>query len=132
MPLQVTALYAGLLCLIGLVLSGLVGQTRGRLGISLGDGGNRELIEANRRHMNWVELVPFILILLAIIELNGGSKTWLHTMGAVLVVARVFHPFGISTEKMMMPQRMIGAVGTTLVAAAAIVTVLWQFASRPG
>ena len=129
MPLQVTALYAGLLCALGLVLAGMVGRIRGNANISLGNGGNRELIEADRRHMNWVEYVPFILLLLAIFELNGGSRTWLHVMGATLLIARVCHPLGISTTRMMMWQRMVGAGGTMLVAAAAIVSVLWQYVS---
>ena len=129
MPLQVTALYAGLLCLIGLVLCGRVGRIRGRTNISLNDGGNRELIEANRAHMNWVENVPFILLLFAVIELNGGSRTWLHALGLALLVARLVHPFGVKVDRMMMWQRMIGAGGTMLVAAAASVTVLWQWAA---
>ena len=126
MPLHVTGLYAGLLCLIGLVLAGLVGRLRGSGNISLGTGGNRELIEADRRHMNWVEFVPFILLLFAIYEINGGSKTWLHVMGSVLLVARIAHPFGLSATRMMMWQRMVGAGGTMLVAVAAIASVLWQ------
>ncbi len=130
MALQVTALYAALLGLIGMVLGGLVGRVRSRTNISLHDGGKPELIEANRRHMNWVENVPFILLLLAIIELNGGSRTWLHIMGVTLLVARILHPFGISTEKMLMPQRLIGAAGTVIVTACAILTLLWQVLGR--
>lgn len=130
MALHVTALYAALLGLIGMVLAGLVGRVRGRTNISLNDGGKRELIEANRRHMNWVENVPFILLLFAIIELNGGSSTWLHVMGVTLLVSRIVHPFGISTENMPMPQRLAGAGGTVIVTACAILTLLWQVLAR--
>lgn len=126
MALHVTALYAALQGLIGLVLLNRVGQLRGRTNISLGDGGKRELIEADRRHMNWVENVPFILVLFAIIELNGGSRTWLHVMGVTLLAARLIHPFGIDAEKMMLPQRIVGAGGTVIVTACAIGTLLWQ------
>ena len=130
MALQVTALYAGLLCLVGLVLMGLVGRARSKTNISLNDGGNKELIEANRRHMNWVESVPFILLLLAIAELNGSAKTWLHVMGVVLLISRLIHPFGISVDKMMTWQRAVGASGTFIVGLAAIATVLWQSIAR--
>ncbi len=130
MPLQVTALYAGLLGLVGMVLGGIVGQQRGKTNISLGDGGNKGLIEANRRHMNWVENVPFIILLLAIIELNGGSKTWLHALGLVLLVSRIIHPLGINADKMMLWPRIAGAGGTGLVTLAALVTLLWQALGR--
>ena len=130
MPLQVTALYAALLGIVGIVLMGMVGRERGRAKISLNDGNVKPLIEANRRHMNWVENVPFILLLIAIAELNGGPKTWLHVMGGVLLVARIIHPFGISTEKMMMWQRAVGTGGTLIVSVAAIVTVIWQLIAR--
>lgn len=130
MALQVTALYAGLLGLIGIVLWALVGPVRGRTNVSLGDGGNKDLIEANRRHMNWVENVPFILVLFAIIELNGGSRIWLHVMGAVLVASRVVHPFGISAGTIVKWPRIVGAAGTFFVTIAATLTVLWQVYSR--
>ena len=79
-----------------IVLWGLVGRERGKAKISLGDGNVKPLIEANRRHMNWVENVPFILLLIAIAELNGASKTWLHVMGGVLLISRIIHPFGMT------------------------------------
>lgn len=130
MALQVTALYAALLGLIGIVLWERLTRLRGRTNVSLGDGGNRALFEANRRHMNWVENVPFILLLLAIIELNGGSKTWLHVMGVTLLAARTIHPFGISTETIMKPLRIVGAAGTVIVMVCAIGTLLWQVLAR--
>ncbi len=129
MPLQVTALYAGLLGLIGIVLWARVGPIRGRTNISLGDGGNKELIEANRRHINWVENVPFILVLFAIIELNGGTRAWLHAMGLALVASRIVHPFGIDAVTMRLWPRIAGAGGTFFVTIAATATVLWQYMS---
>jgi uncharacterized protein len=130
MALHVTALYAGLLGLIGIVLWAMVGPVRGRTNISLNDGGNTELIEASRRHMNWVENVPYIIVLFAIIELNGGSRTWLHAMGVVLVAARIVHPFGIDATNIRIWQRIAGAAGTFFVMIAATVTVLWQALGR--
>ena len=91
---------------------------------------SKPLVEANRRHMNWVENVPFILLLMAMAEINGAGKTWLHIMGVVLLVARAIHPFGISADKMTLWQRAAGAGGTGLVAIAAILTLLWQAIGR--
>jgi uncharacterized membrane protein YecN with MAPEG domain len=127
MPLEVTALYGSLLALVGVVLGGLVGAQRPKLNVSLGDGGHRSLIEANRRHMNWVENVPLLVILLAIIELNGAaSHTWLHVMGGTLLAGRIMHPFGIDATNMRRMPRFVGASLTILVVLAAIGTLLWQ------
>jgi uncharacterized membrane protein YecN with MAPEG domain len=127
MSVQVTALYAALLGLIGLALAGLVGVARSKTSVSLNEGGDKGLIIASRRHLNWVETVPFVLLLMALIELNGGSRTWLHILGVTLIVARLVHPFGIDPDTARKPQRGIGAGLTFLVWLAASVTLLWQF-----
>ena len=126
MPLEITALYGSLLALVGLVLGGLVGIQRPRLKVSLGDGGHQSLIEANRRHMNWLENVPLLITLLAIIELNGAPSTWLHALGGTLLVGRLIHPFGIGAEWSFRVPRFIGALATVLVTFAAVGTLLWQ------
>ncbi len=121
-----TALYAGILALISIVLANRAGMTRARLRIPLGDGGNRDLIAAIRRHANFVEFVPLIVAMMAIIELNGAPKWWLHALGLPLVIARVIHPLGISTEQMSSPLRMIGSLTTALVTVACALLLLWQ------
>jgi hypothetical protein len=130
MPLPVTALYAALLTIVCLALMSMVGQHRGKLGVSLGDAGDREMIERNRRHLNFVENVPLALLLIALVEANGAGKTWVHVLGATLLVARIVHPFGIDASNMVRPARFIGAAGTVLVMLAAAFTLAWQFATR--
>lgn len=127
MPLEITALYGSLLALVGLVLGALVGVQRPRLKVSLGDGGHQSLIEANRRHMNWLENVPLLITLLAIIELNGAPSTWLHALGGTLLVGRLIHPFGIGAEFSFRLPRFIGSLATVLVTFAAVGTLLWQY-----
>ena len=126
MLLPVTALYTALLAIVGLVLTGLVGRLRPKFGISLGDGGHRELIEANRRHMNYVEQVPLALILLAVVEINGASSLWLHALGGTLLAGRLIHPFGIDATNMKRLSRLIGASLTMLVTFVLLVMALWQ------
>ena len=126
MPLPVTALYGSLLTLVGLTLGFLVGSQRPKLNQPLGDGGHRALIEANRRHMNWLENVPVLVVLLAVAELNGASSLWLHGLGGTLFAARVIHPFGIDATNMRRAPRLIGASLTGLVALGLCGTLLWQ------
>jgi len=127
MPLEVTALYGSLLALVGSVLGALVSIQRPKLKVSLGDGGHQALIEANRRHMNWLENVPLLVTLLAIIELNGASSVWLHTLGLTLLVGRLIHPFGISAEWSFRVPRFVGSLATQLVTLASVGTLLWQY-----
>ncbi len=130
MLVPVSAFYAVLTGLVGLVLMFFVGRQRGLTGVSLSNSGEKGLVEADRRHMNWVENVPFILLLIAMAELNGAPKLWLHALGIVLLLSRIIHPFGISTLRMNHPAREVGAGGTFLVTVAAMITLLWQLATH--
>lgn len=67
-------------------------------GVSLGDGGDRALLARVRSHANLAEYAPFVLILLALIELGGGSPLWLWVAGVAFVLARIAHPFGMDRD----------------------------------
>jgi hypothetical protein len=121
-----TALYAGILALISIVLGFLAGSMRGRLQIPFGDGGNKELMVAIRRHANFTEFVPLIVVMMAMIELNGMGKLWLHVIGATIVVARVLHPLGLSPGQMSSPLRAIGAMLTALTTVTCGLILIWQ------
>ncbi len=129
MPVPVTTLYAALLGLIAIVLQLMVGRHRLDTGVSLLDGGNQDLAVAIRRHANWTEHVPFALILLALIELNGANPGWLHLLGASLVTARIIHPFGLKWGVARVPARFIGPFTTLIVTFAAIATAIYQLAT---
>jgi uncharacterized membrane protein YecN with MAPEG domain len=126
MAVPVTALYAGLLGVLFATLAVMVGRERSRTGISIGDGGNEELLEAIRRHANLAEFLPLMLVLMLVAEINGAPRWWLHLLGAALVVARVLHAFGIKARQMMLPARVAGAGATMIVLLALCGTVIWQ------
>jgi uncharacterized membrane protein YecN with MAPEG domain len=120
----ITALYAGLQALLGFALSMGIGPTRGKLGISIGDGGNPDLLLKIRRHGNWAENVPFALLLIALLELNGAGSTLLHGLGATLLIARIAHPIGLKKDKVYEPLRIGGALLTGLVTAVAAIALI--------
>ena len=128
MPMPViTALYAGILGLISIPLAFAAGSKRGKLKVSVGDGGDPELLLAMRRHANFVEFVPLALILVALLELGGVSGTAIHAMGAGLVVARIAHATGLKADTLSNPGRAIGAAGSTLVILVASVWAIVNF-----
>ena len=95
LPLPVTLVTACVLALMGLILAARVSRVRMKHRISLGDKGNEELMVRMRIHGNFIEFVPFVLILMALLESSGANSTALTVAGAVLVVSRFMHAFGM-------------------------------------
>ena len=126
MLVPISALYAVLLGIVTLALQLLVGRERLRTGVSIYDGGDERLAVAIRRHANFCEHVPFVLLLLALIELNGGSVWILHGLGAWLVLARIVHPLGLEYHDSQRIARFLGAFSTLLITAIACGVAAWQ------
>lgn len=126
MIIPITALYAALLVAVFVVLTVRIGLARGKTGISMLDGGNEQVLVDMRRHGNFIEHVPLLLVLMAIIEVNDGSAVFLHVVGIALVICRIAHPFGLRNDRTQTPMRMLGAGGTFLVTIALGLVVLWQ------
>ena len=119
---SITALYAGILGLMSIAIALAAGAARGRTGISIGDGGNADVVTAMRRHANFVEFVPLSLILLALLELGGAPDGAVHGLGAGLVVARACHAIGFGAEGARGQLRTVGALGSTLVV---VIASIW-------
>ena len=126
MIIPITALYAALLVAVFVVLTVRIGLARGKTGISMLDGGNEQVLVAMRRHGNFIEHVPLLLVLMAIFEVNDGSAVFLHVVGIALVICRIAHPFGLRNDRPQTPMRMLGEGGTFLVTIALGLAVLWQ------
>jgi uncharacterized membrane protein YecN with MAPEG domain len=111
--LNVTLSTASVLGLIYVVLMLRIIRMRFRNRVSLGDGGNPEILKRVRAHGNFAEYVPLLLILMGLLELAGADKTSLAVAGVALVVFRIAHAVG-----MHMPApnaaRVAGTVGTFL------------------
>ena len=96
MSLTITALYASLAGLLLLFLSFRVVRWRRKLSVGLGDGGQENLLRAQRTQANFIEYVPIALILLAVAESQGLAGWLLQTAGAILMLARLLHAWGLS------------------------------------
>ena len=52
---------------------------------------------------------------MAIIEINGGQPWRLHMIGAVLVIGRLLHAYGLSRGTAGLPVRRYGMIATMAV-----------------
>lgn len=129
MLLPITSLYASLLVVIILFLSFKVGTARGKFEISLGDGGNPQMLEAIRRHGNAIEYVPMAVILFALLEINEANVMFLHALGAALVVSRILHPIGLKAGSMNEISRAAGTGGSVLVMVVSAAYLIWMAAT---
>jgi uncharacterized protein len=116
MSLSVTSTYALLLVPVWFALWIGVASKRSELKTSIGDAGSLELLQRIRRHGNFIEFVPFVLVLMVMAELQGTGSLWLHAAGILLVVGRVAHPFGLKIDDAGHPLRYVGN-STNLLAA---------------
>lgn len=93
---MITGFYAGLLggWLIFLLLS--VVRMRIKLKVGLSHGGKKELLKTMRIHGNFIETVPYVLLLMLLLEGLGFAPWLLHAYGVLLILSRVLHWNGIS------------------------------------
>jgi uncharacterized membrane protein YecN with MAPEG domain len=123
MSLPVTTTYALPLIPIWFALWIGVTSSRAAAKASIGDAGNAGLLLKIRRHGNFIEWVPFVLVLMVLAEAQGAGKLWIHIAGALLLVGRIAHPFGLKIADAGHPLRYVGN-GTNILAVATLAFVL--------
>ena len=131
MPI-ITALYAGILGFLGLVLASRVVQHRQRHRIALGDRGNEDMQRAMRVFGNFTEYVPMILLLIGFGEMLGAHKWLTHGLGASLVAGRLFHAWGLSKTSGTSLGRLLGVVLTWLALLVASAMLIWLALAQMG
>ena len=110
MILQTTLSLAAAAALITIWHMIRIGRTRMAKKIMHGDGGNALLLQRMRAQANFGENTPFVLILIAAIELSGKGGTWLAIVGALFMLGRVIHAFGMDSAE----PNMLRGIGTML------------------
>lgn len=116
MIFSITPLYALPVAAVTLILWFRVSAMRSAVNVSIGDGGNIELLQRMRQHGNCAEWSAFVLILMILAEGMGVSSLWLHVSGGLLLAGRIAHPFGLKSDTAGHPLRYVGN-GTNLLAA---------------
>ena len=106
--LLLTSIIASLLTIIFIKLSFAVIGLRRKNKVGLGSGGHDDLERAIRAQGNFVEYVPFGIILIACLELNG-TPWWLVLIpGITLIVGRLIHAVGINEPPPNFSKRVMG------------------------
>lgn len=120
----ITTQIAAILGILHVVFTLRVGLYRAKNGISLGDGGDNQLLKRIRAHANFTETVPIALILILLNELNAASAACLYGLGGTLIVARLMHYVSIAF-KTPTPVRVVGMTATLLVIAGSSILLLF-------
>jgi len=92
---MITAFYAGILGLWLVYLYLTVVNYRREYHVGLGDGDKVDLHKAIRIHGNFTETVPYILIIMILLEMMNPAAWLLHIFGILLVVSRFLHFMGL-------------------------------------
>ena len=129
MAIPITALYLAIFALFAAGLYVMCGRIRAPERIALGDGGRTDLHLAMRRHANFVENVPYFMIMVAALELNGAGPALLHGLGLAMLFVRAMHVIGFKADRLQTIPRAIAGFGTLLVSLAAAGVLVSQFAS---
>lgn len=113
MILPTTLAMAAAAALINIWLAIRCGRVRGKESISIGTGGSDLMERRMRAQLNFVENTPWVLALVALLELAGKGGQWLAVVAAVYMLGRIAHALGMDPDGFA-KGRMIGTLITML------------------
>jgi uncharacterized membrane protein YecN with MAPEG domain len=124
MLLTTTLTTAAAAAIINIWLSIRCGQIRTKDSISIGHGGSEMLERRMRAQLNFAENTPWVLALVAALELAEKGGQWLPYVAGIYMLGRVAHALGMDGTNLA-KGRMIGTLTTMLtLLGLAIVAVL--------
>lgn len=92
----ITPLYGAFFGLLLVFLSWRIVELRNKFQVKMGDGGHSELTAATRAQGNLIEYLPTALVLMLMLEFLDFSGWVVHSLGILLIVARLMHLKGIN------------------------------------
>ncbi len=93
--LPITLCLTGAALVLNFWLTMRCGKVRQAEKISIGDGGNDLMLRRMRAQMNFIEQAPLTLLGVGLIELAGKGGAWLAPLGALFLLGRIAHAFGM-------------------------------------
>lgn len=128
--MPITPSYAALLAILFFALSIRAIRIRRGLQIAIGDAGNERMLRAMRVHANFAEYVPLTLLLIFMLEYQGGSALLIHGWCAVLLLGRISHAFGVSQHTENYQFRVAGMAMTFTAMVGASCSLLAAYGAR--
>lgn len=110
--MAITALYAGLLAILYLIISARVITHRRKAQVEIGHGEDRELLRRMRVHSNNAEYIPIAVLLMALSESLAAPPLLLHATGIALLLGRAVHAYALSQSPHILNLRVAGMVLT--------------------
>ncbi|MFM2301582.1 MAG: hypothetical protein RLZZ84_1318 [Pseudomonadota bacterium] len=95
MLLPTTLCLAAAAAIINFWLALRCGQVRAKEKVSIGTGGHDLLERRMRAQLNFAENTPWVLALIALVELAGKGGQWLPIVGAIYMLGRIAHGVGM-------------------------------------
>jgi uncharacterized protein len=127
---SITAFYLAILGLIYAALALRVAGMRRANRTLFGDADNTKLRAAIRVHANFIEYVPIIALLVALLEMSGMPPIRVHLLMGALLLTRLLHPIGMSARPRTLQfnaGRVSGILLTLAVLIAAAISALVRF-----
>ena len=115
--LPVTLVSAAAAVFVNIWLGARIAEFRRDYKVSVGDGGHEPLLRRMRAQANFIENAPFVLILLAALELSGCNRWGLAVIAALFLIARILHAIGMDRAELRR-WRMYGMITSTLTSVA--------------
>jgi uncharacterized membrane protein YecN with MAPEG domain len=112
---MITGLYAGIFALIYVALSFNVITRRRYHGVPFGDKDIPDLRHAIRMHGNFAEYIPFALLCMVLLEMQGTGANVIHALGIALLLGRIAHAYALTKE--VFQARVVGTMLTQIVIA---------------
>lgn len=122
---QISLVVTAIFVLMSIPMAIAVGVRRAKTGILLLHGEDDGLLRLMRAHGNFVEYVPLALLALAGAEITGAAPWLVGVCGALLLLARIIHYFGLRAAADS-KGRAIGAGLTSATMLILALTILWQ------
>lgn len=124
MILPATLCLASAAAVLNFWLGMRIGKLRHAFKIGVGDGGNELILRRMRAQANFIEQTPLTLILFGAVELAGKGGVWLAPLGALFLVGRICHAFGMDSDTGFRAGRGIGMLTGMITQLALIVTAV--------
>jgi uncharacterized membrane protein YecN with MAPEG domain len=128
--MHILPVYAALLGLLFFYLSIRTIGLRRRLQIGIGSKENDEMLRGMRVHSNFAEYAPITLLLIYFVEIQGAHPLLIHALGAILLVGRSIHAYGVSQMNEKFVFRVSGMAMTFTAILTASCILLFNFFTK--